>query len=229
MSSASFPSFRPTSLSFDVAVTAVALTSCFVPWTPEKGTAASKILTGVRSFALANLADRYFRRLLPPVGKKEPSLVIAIGSAVAEGVLYSVVLRTNTLKWAIPRFVASLVLGKIAAYTFYPPVNTTEKPTGFTKDTFVGFAWAVAREGLTLVPGRFCSYLLIAADSVISGLVEVSPTSLNPLPRFSYHWVYRSISACAFRAIADVARLYNGPVTAITQQVVFNISRALPD
>ncbi len=217
-----------TSTQIDLGLSAIAAASFFVPFS-ESG---NYLIQGVIGFALANLADRSLRWLLLDKSKHQQSnerLLHGIAFAVIEEALYSGILASQKMAWLIPRFLTSWALGSTAARTFEPLEE--KQNTGISRDHKRGFWWALIREAALMgAPIQYSTPLLLAADSVIFGLIEVCPNKESrPLPRYSKEWIYKSVSGAAFRAIGNIFALHAGMASAVVQHVLFNISRAYPE
>lgn len=219
------------SVHFDLAASAFALTASLKKWGSEASFSGS-LITGVQLFSLTALFDRALRLTLGKEGKKgEASFKTGAIHALLEEGLYAGVLLTQSSWWMIPRFGASLFTGMTAARSLLNRTHTASPKEGFSQDTRIGFAWAIARESLllTLSP-TYSQPLLVAADSAVFALSEVCPFQKSKaIPKFSGVWFSKVLSSAFFRATANTAALAKGITASLAQHLLFNASRTLPD
>lgn|GEM_PF-2360457 len=214
-----------TSDRFDLAVSALAVASFFIPQCEYGGS----LVKGLQGFAMANLADRCLRRFFLPSFEKrgEPLLAGAVNAILEEGI-YGGILQIRAGWGALFRFPVSWALGESAARSI---VSVEEKPVGFSSAAKIGALWAAFREMLNWTPGSVSTPLLIAGDSAVCGLIGVCPKKKAALrlPVLSREWTYKVLSGGVFRGIANCVAFQSGFLAAAVQHVLFNFSRSLPE
>lgn len=212
--------FAITSSRFDVAASLCASAAYFTKW----GT--GSLIKGLQAFTVVNCVDRLMRSALANDVPKAPTPFKGIIVPFFEEGLYSGILLTNSKAWMIPRFASALILGMTALRGLVQPVT---QGAGFTLDTKLAFIWAMTREAILFsLPREYSLPLLLVADSATFALCEVCGTKDRPgPPKFSNPWIYKTISAAFFRAVANYVALEEGLPASITQHLLFNFSRSL--
>jgi hypothetical protein len=192
----------------------------------------SSLVRGLQCFSLANIADRAARRAIPSeVVKREPTLQNVLVNPLIEEAIYSGILLPQGPVWMIPRIGVALFTGMTAARALFGRVEPQQNAPGLTLDTKIGLAWSLAREVLcSALPSVYSIPLLVSADSIVFGLSEVCPSKEDPgPPQFSRVWYCKALSGAFFRATANTAALSFGIAASITQHLIFNFSRVLPE
>lgn len=190
----------------------------------------SSFIRGVQFYTIATCIDRLSLYLFAPEAfNSNPRLINGVISAFTEEFLYSGILLSTSTFGMIPRLAAALFTGMTAARTLYGRAEINPK-NGFTIDTKIGFAWALAREAIIWsFHESYALPFLILTDSAVFALAELSPSSNNNVPvKYTSPWVGKCISAYFFRMTANYAALRAGLGASLTQHLLFNLSRSYP-
>ncbi|MBP7075160.1 MAG: hypothetical protein KBA81_07245 [Rhabdochlamydiaceae bacterium] len=206
------------SLAFDAIAGAISGISYYRRW--DIGiTIASQLLSGVECFSVVSLVDRCMKRCLSEHKAAPAPLLMGLFSAITEEAVYAKILQTEERKWMPFRLLGVLILGMTAAKALIQIPKEAKPPT---LDLQIGVVWALTREVLLqTLPSHYSRSILLATDGCLFAFCELKfdyPTKAK---------VCKFISACCFRVMANQAALNRGFVAALTQHVLFNISRSL--
>jgi hypothetical protein len=117
------------------------------------------------------------------------------------------------------RLLGALILGMTATKALIAIPKEAKPPT---LDLRIGVVWALTREVLLqTLPAHYSRSILLATDGCLFAFCELKfeyPTKAK---------VCKFISACCFRLVANQAALNRGFAAALSQHVLFNISRSV--
>ncbi len=216
----------PASKLFRFAAYSVAGVSAVYEWT--YGAPTNSVLRGIQYFALTSIFDQATRYFLARNAKPQSNHICTVVFApVIEEFAYSGILLTESSSWMIPRWAAAFFTGVTAARALTGRVTPEQNKQGFTRDTKIGFLWAISREILLLtLPAKLSFGTLLLADSCVFALAEVCPsTKTEELP--PREWTYKVISAAFFRLAANSVAKTHGIAASLTQHWLFNMHEAI--
>lgn len=211
---------------FDVTVTALT-TIAHMAHLDSGDSPIAQTVVGMEAFVIANILDRVFCSLIP----RQPILSISslanvIQAPLLEELFYSIILRTDSLKWAILRLPASIIVGMGAARALGASSKT---------DGIPGLIFAILRETvLQTTPSAIP--LLAVVDSIIFALNEVGSMQVltvtkkgitSSQPRWGREWFCKLFSSFAFRGISHLSISWGGPIAPFIQHFLFNLSRLM--
>ncbi len=206
------------SLAFDAIAGAISGISYYRRW--DSGQAlVSQLLSGVECFSVVSLVDRCVMRYLSENKGAPAPLLNGLFSAVVEEALYAKILQTEERKWMPFRLLGVLILGMTATKALIQIPKEAQPPNA---DLKIGIVWALTREVLLqTLPAHYARSVVLATDGCLFALCELEfeyPTKAK---------ICKFISAGCFRMVANHAALNRGFVAALTQHVLFNVSRSL--